>query len=139
MKNLRLIFCLLAVSVLIVACAAKRPVVYPDAKALEVGEAQVRADVEDCIRQAKEAGVGKSKAGEVGKTTAVGAATGAAVGAATGAFWGGAGRGAASGAAGGAVAGLIGGLLRNSDLNADQKQYVEDCLRQKGYSEIRWR
>ena len=96
------------------ACGPRRPVVYPDEKVKEAGEEQVRADVEDCLRQAKEAGIGRSKTGEVAKTTAVGAGTGAAIGAAVGAFGRGAATGAAQGAAGGAAAGLISGLLRNS-------------------------
>ena len=123
---------------LTVACGPKRPVVYPDAKVQEVGEAQVRADVADCIRQAKEAGVGASKTGEVAKTTAIGAGTGAAIGAAVGAFGGGAATGAAQGAAGGGAAGLIGGLLRTHDLDPVQKRFVEECLRQKGYNTIGW-
>ena len=138
MRNLT-IFCLIALLLMAASCGPKRPVVYPDAKTQEVGEEKVRADVEDCVRQAKEAGIGKGKTGEVAKSTALGAATGAATGAAMGAFWQGAGTGAAQGAAGGAVAGLIGGLLRHHDLTPDQKQYVEECLRQKGYSNIGWR
>lgn len=139
MKNIMVFACLIALLLLPAACGPKRPVVYPDAKVQEVGEEQVRQDVEDCIRQAKEAGAGGSKAGTVGKSTAVGAGAGAAIGAAVGAFGGGAGRGAAQGAAGGGVAGLIGGLLQAHDLDPVEKQFVEECLRRKGYSTIGWR
>ena len=139
MKNL-IIFCWLASLFLLAsACGPKRPVVYPDEKVQEVGEEKVRADVEDCLRQAQEAGVGTSKTGTVAKSTAVGAGAGAAIGAAVGAFGSGAGTGAAQGAAGGGVAGLIGGLLRSHDLDPVQKQYVEECLRRKGYSTVGWR
>jgi predicted small lipoprotein YifL len=138
MKNI-LVVGILSALLLITACGPKRPVVYPDAKVQEVGEEQVRADVADCLRQAKEAGVGTSKAGTVAKSTAVGAGAGAAIGAAVGAFGRGAGTGAAQGAAGGGVAGLIGGLLRAYDLDPVEKQFVEECLRRKGYSTIGWR
>ena len=138
MRNLIFLACLASLFLMIAACGPKRPMVYPDEKTQEVGEEQVRADVEDCIRRAKEADIGKSKAGEVAKTTATGAGVGAAAGAAAGAIYGSAGLGAAQGAVGGAVAGIIGGMLRN-DLDLNQKHYVEECLRQKGYTNIRWR
>ena len=139
MRNLMIVTFLAAVVLTAAACGPRRPVVYPDEKVKEVGEEQVRADVEDCLRQAKEAGIGSSKTGEVAKTTAVGAGTGAAIGAAVGAFGRGAATGAAQGAAGGAAAGLIGGLLRSHDLDPVQKRYVEECLRSKGYNTIGWR
>jgi outer membrane lipoprotein SlyB len=138
MKNI-MIFGLLAALMFTPACGPKRPVVYPDEKVQEVGEEKVRADVEDCIRQAKEARSGTSKTGTMAKSTAIGAAAGAAIGAAAGAFGGGAASGAAQGAAGGGVAGLIGGLLQTHDLDPNQKQSVEECLRQKGYTNIGWR
>ena len=86
MRNLMIITFLAALVLTAAACGPRRPVVYPDEKVKEAGEEQVRADVEDCLRQAKEAGIGRSKTGEVAKTTAVGAGTGAAIGAAVGAF-----------------------------------------------------
>ena len=139
MRNLMFVTFLAALVLMAAACGPRRPVVYPDEKVKEVGEEQVRADVEDCLRQAKEAGIGSSKTGEVAKTTAVGAGTGAAIGAAVGAFGRGAATGAAQGAAGGAAAGLISGLLRSHDLDPVQKQFVEECLRRKGYNTIGWR
>lgn len=139
MKTLRFIGCLALLLLLAAACGPKRPVVYPDDKAKEAGEEKVRADVEDCIRQAKEAGARTSKTGAVATSTAVGAGAGAAIGAAVGAFGGGAATGAAQGAAGGGVAGLISGLLRSHDLDPVEKQFVEECLRRKGYSTIGWR
>jgi outer membrane lipoprotein SlyB len=138
MKNIMIFCCLTALLLLTSACGPKRPVVYPDDKVQEVGEEKVRAEVEDCIRQAKEAGAGRSKTGEVAKTTVGGAATGAAIGAAMGAFGVGAGTGAAQGAAGGGVAGLIGGMVRASDLDPVEKRFVEECLRRKGYKTIGW-
>ena len=86
MRNLMIVTFLAALVLMAAACGPRRPVVYPDEKVKEAGEEQVRADVEDCLRQAKEAGIGRSKTGEVAKTTAIGAGTGAAIGAAVGAF-----------------------------------------------------
>lgn len=138
-KNLIFLCCLSALFLLTAACGPKRPVVYPDERVQEVGEERVRLDVEDCIRQAKKAGVGSSQAGEVAKSTVVGAGAGAAIGAAVGAAGSGAGLGAAQGAAGGGIAGLIAGLLKTSDLDPVQKAFVEECLRRKGYSTVGWR
>ncbi len=130
----------LAALVAVAACAAPRPVLYPNERLQEAGQDAAQRDIDDCLRQAAAAGASSSSAGrEVAGSTAIGAATGAAVGAATGAVWGSAGRGAAAGAAGGGAAGLIRGLFRGSDLDPVQKRFVEECLRQKGYQPIGWK
>lgn len=138
MNKVLLAGCLAVVLLLPGACGPKKPVVYPDERVKEVGDEKVRQDVADCLRQAREAGVGAGKAGGVATSTAVGAGTGAAVGAAVGAVGGRAATGAAKGAAGGGAAGLIHGLLRAQDLSPVEKRFVEECLRRKGYSTIGW-
>ena len=121
------------------ACAAKRPVLYPNAHLEAVGTAAAQQDIDDCLQQAAAGGYQANPKAEIAGSTAVGAATGAAVGAAVGAVAGVAGRGAAMGAAGGGTGGLIRGLFRSRDLDPIQRRFVEQCLREKGYKVIGWR
>lgn len=128
-----------AFSLALVGCAAKRPVLYPNAHFESVGDEAAKADVDACI-QAAEDHVGDS--GNVEKTagdTAVGAATGSAAGAAAGAIGGDAGLGAAAGAVGGAVHGLLGGIFGSENPDPATRRYVERCLRGKGYEIIDWK
>jgi outer membrane lipoprotein SlyB len=120
------------------ACAAKRPVLYPNARLEAVGPAAAQEDIDDCLRRAAAEGYNSRAEGKIAGSTAVGAAAGAAVGAATGAVVGRAGRGAALGAAGGGTAGLLRGLFRSGDLDPVQKRFVEQCLQEKGYQVIGW-
>jgi outer membrane lipoprotein SlyB len=120
------------------ACAAKRPVLYPNERLDTVGPAMAQQEIDACLQRAAEAGHQSHAAGEVVGYTGVGAAAGAAVGAAVGAVAGGAGRGAAMGAAGGGSAGLIRGLFHSRDLDPVQRRFVEQCLREKGYQVIGW-
>jgi outer membrane lipoprotein SlyB len=121
------------------ACATKRPVLYPNAHLKAVGAAAAQQDIDDCLQQAAAGGYQSNPKAEIPGSTAVGAASGAAVGAAVGAVAGRAGRGAAMGAAGGGAAGLIRGLFRSRDLDPVQRRLVEQCLREKGYKVIGWR
>ncbi len=75
------------------ACAAKRPVLYPNERLETVGPAVAQQDIDACLQRAAEAGYKSHAAGEVAGSTGVGAAAGAAVGAAVGAVAGVAGRG----------------------------------------------
>jgi outer membrane lipoprotein SlyB len=120
------------------ACAAKRPALYPNAQLEAVGSAAAEDEVNDCLAKAAAAGHETNATGQVAGSTALGAATGAALGAAVGAFAGGAGTGAAMGAAGGGSGGLIRGLFHSRDLNPVQQQFVEQCLKDKGYQVIGW-
>jgi hypothetical protein len=128
-----MVFCCLA-------CAAtQRPVLGPSENLPGVTADAVQRDIDECIRMAKEAGPGAVWGKQVARQTAGSAAVGAASGAVAGAIYGSAGRGAAAGAAGGAAAGLLSSLLRSNKLDGGQQQYVEDCLRQKGYNPTGWR
>lgn len=120
------------------ACAAKRPLLYPNARLEAVGPAAAQQDIDDCLQRAAAGGYKANADGKVAGSTAVGAAAGAAVGAATGAVVGRAGAGAAMGAAGGGTAGLLRGLFRSRDLDPVQRRFVEECLREKGYQVIGW-
>jgi outer membrane lipoprotein SlyB len=120
------------------ACAAKRPILAPNEHLTEMGPEAAQRDVDECIRLAAEAGPGATRGKQVAGQTAGGAVVGGAAGAVAGAISGGPGLGAAAGAAGGATAGLLRGLFGSSDLDAGQKRYAEECLRQKGYQPIGW-
>ncbi len=120
------------------ACAAKRPVLYPNAQLEAVGAAAAQQDIDDCLRKAAAGGYTSHAGGTVAGSTGVGAAAGGAVGAAMGAVVGRAGAGAAMGAAGGGTGGLIRGLFRSRDPDPMQQQFVNKCLQEKGYEVIGW-
>ena len=126
-------------ALVLVGCADKRPVLYPNAHLKQVGEEAARRDVDECIRYAQESGAEGSKGTEIAKNTAGGAAMGGAVGAATGAVLGSLGRGTAAGAAGGAAGGLVKGIFDSDDPDPVFKNFVDRCLREKGYESIGWK
>jgi hypothetical protein len=124
-----------------VGCAhSQSPVLYPNAKLEQVGKAQADADIATCRQKADGyVSSGGATAKEVGKDTAVGGAGGAAVGAVAGAgSGGGAGRGAAIGAATGATAGAVHGAVKSAGPSPIYKNFVDHCLRDKGYQVIGW-
>ena len=132
---------LLMAMTLAVGCShAQSPVLYPNAKLEREGKAQAEADISHCRQRADEyVSSGAATAKEVGKDTAVGGAGGAAVGAVAGAVsGGGAGRGAAIGAATGATAGVVHGAVKSSGPSPIYKNFVDRCLREKGYEVIGW-
>jgi hypothetical protein len=124
---------------LLVACSQKRPVLYPNYHLQQVGDETAQTEIDECIRLAKEHDASSSSSGKVAKGTAKGGAVGAAGGAATGAVLGSVGRGAAAGAAGGAAVGCLQGLFRAPEPDPVFKQFVEKCLRDKGYEPIGWK
>jgi hypothetical protein len=138
MKTLRIGWLFLA-AVVLWGCADKRPVLYPNAHLKQVGEEAARRDVDECIRFAQESGAEGSKGTEIAKNTAGGAALGGAVGAATGAVLGNLGRGTAAGAAGGAAGGLVKGIFDSGDPDPVFRNFVDRCLREKGYESIGWK
>jgi hypothetical protein len=129
------------------ACSARRPVVYPNERARQAGDSGVQADIDDCLSRAKQYGASSSHteqaAGSVAGQTAMGAGTGAAVGAVGGAIYGDAGRGAAAGAATGATAGLLSGVFgafrSGGEADPVYQNFVDRCLREKGYEPIGWK
>jgi hypothetical protein len=132
---------LLVVVMLALGCShSQSPVLYPNAKLETAGKAQADAGISHCRQRADEyVSSGAATAKEVGKDTAVGGAGGAAVGAVAGAVaGGGAGRGAAIGAATGATAGAVHGAVKSSGPSPIYKNFVDRCLREKGYEVIGW-
>ena len=127
------------------ACGARRPVLYPNEHFQRVGPGAAQRDIDDCMARAGQfvsaKNAGGKAAGDVATSTAVGAGTGAAVGAVGGAITGSAGQGAAVGAATGGTAGLLHGVFgacRQDEPSPVYVNFVERCLRERGYDPIGW-
>jgi len=133
-------FVLLLSFVLLAAACASKPILYPNAHYQEVGEDAADRDIEQCRELAKDAGATASqgKAGQVVGSTAAGGAIGSASGAVGGAILGHPGRGAMVGAASGATAGFLRGLFRRSPPSNAYKQFVNRCLKERGYDPMGW-
>ncbi|HEY8156628.1 MAG TPA: glycine zipper family protein [Myxococcota bacterium] len=123
---------------LAVACAPKRPVLYPNARYQSAGAAAAD-DVAQCQERAAAYGYDAKPGARAAGSAAAGAAGGAAVGAVGGAILGHPGRGAALGAGMGGTRGLLRGLFRSREPAPLQKGFVEECLAEKGYRVIGWR
>ena len=131
---------LVIVLALLVVCCAPRPILYPNAHYKEVGEEVADRDIEECSEMAKGAGATPSqgKTGQVAGSTVAGGAIGSASGAVGGAVVGHPGRGAMVGAASGATAGFLRGLFRRSPPSKTYKQFVNRCLKERGYDPVGW-
>jgi hypothetical protein len=127
-----------AILLALAACAAKRPVLYPNATYQQAGADAAQRDVDACVEFAKSQGHSAQPAERAGESAAGGAAVGAATGAAVGAVLGSAGRGAAAGAAGGGVRSFLHGLFRWRDPDPIERGFVQECLRERGYRVIGW-
>ena len=133
-------------SATLIACSATRPTLYPNEQYNRVGAAQADRDIAACEQQAQEyvksGGQTSQKAGEMARNVGVGATVGGASGAVGGAIGGDVGEGAAGGAAGGATAGLLGTLFgwmfQPNEPDPVYRNFVEKCLRDKGYEPIGW-
>ena len=132
--------------VALTACSATRPTLYPNDQYNRAGSAQADRDIAACEQQAQEyvktGGQGTQMAGEAARNAGVGAAVGAASGAVGGAIGGNVGEGAAVGAASGATAGLLGTMFgwmfQRKEPDPVYRNFVEKCLRDKGYEPIGW-
>lgn len=138
-KNYSQIYGTALLLIIMMACAPKQPVLYPDEQLESVGKKASKDDINDCIRLAEESGLDSDQTGEVVGDTALGAAVGGATGVAVGAIHGRTGRGAASGAAAGGIAGLVRGLFRSREPEPVFRNYVEKCLQDREYTTIGWR
>lgn len=126
--------------VISVSACAQKPILYPNAHYQAVGKEAAERDIEECGQMAKEAGAtpNQGKGGQVAGNTAAGGAIGSASGAVGGAVVGHAGRGAMIGAASGATAGFLRGLFRRSPPSNAYKQFVQRCLRERGFDPVGW-
>jgi hypothetical protein len=133
MKRAVLVFSVLS----LVGCASTGPVLYPNAHLKSVGRAQANRDIAEC-RSLADAYV-KSDAGKkAARETAAGAAEGAVIGGAAGAVTRDFGRGVGVGAAAGGARGLVQGISKASDPPPLYKNFVDQCLKEKGYEPIGW-
>jgi outer membrane lipoprotein SlyB len=131
----------------IVACAAlagcastASPVLYPNAHLKQVGDAQSQHDIEECRQMAESHGATATDSGRAARPAAQGAATGAAVGAVGSAIRGrSVGGGAVAGAAIGGAAGGVRGAFKAGEVSPVHRQFVQRCLRDKGYDVIGWK
>ena len=130
--------------VIVAGCSPRRPVLYPNQHLQRVGMPAAQQAIAQCIQMAESYTTGSARrqaTRDVAAGTTVGAATGAATGAVAGAFNGKAGRGAAIGAATGATAGfthsLFSAFTRGND-NPTYRNFVDRCLRERGFEPIGW-
>ena len=125
---------------LVAGCAAPKPILYPNAHLQQVGEEVADRDIDDCRVMAYDAGATASqgKSGQVAGSTATGGAIGSASGAVGGAVVGHPGRGAMVGAAAGATGGFLRGFFRRSPPSNAYKQFVQRCLKERGYDPVGW-
>jgi hypothetical protein len=127
----------IAAALALAGCATSRPILYPNAHYQSVGADAAEREISECRKLAETAGAreGPGAGGQVAGSTAAGAGIGAAGGAVGGAIGGSAGLGAA----GGAVAGFLGGLFsRKPKPDAAYRNFVDRCLRERGYEPTGW-
>jgi hypothetical protein len=129
----------------ILACASQRPVLSSNEHLMRLGAEVGERDIDECIARAEATSTesGNASKGNVVAGTATSSVVGAAAGGAGGAIVGRAGQGAAAGAVGG-VAGslthaLLQGLFRPKPPQPSNQQFVDNCLRQKGYEPAGWK
>ena len=131
---------LFAACVLAVGCAGTpNPVLYPNVHLKQVGQAAADRDVAECRQLASGSGVAETGDSKVARQ----AAGGAAIGGASAGAWGlvrgnDAGGRALAGAAAGAAAGTVRGAMKSSETSPVYKNFVQRCLRERGYDVIGW-
>lgn len=129
---------LIALLVLSAACAHPRPVLYPDDHYKSVGEEAARADVDQCLKDAK-AYLKANPAKKIGGRTVRGGFFGAFMGMVFGAFTGDYKRAVSEGAAVGAAGGMAHGAWESGSPDEIQRAYAQRCLAEKGWSVIGWK
>ena len=129
----------IVLALLVMGCATKRPVLYPNSHLYSVGQINAEHDIDQCIQLARDYGTETDQDERIAKETASAAAVGGAGGAAAGAVWGNPGQGAGAGAAGGAAVAMTRGLIDSGEPQPVFRAFVERCLRDKGYVPIGWK
>lgn len=130
---------ILALAMLVLACASKRPVLYPNARLSAAGPVEAENAIDQCMQLARTSGADSERSARIAQNTAQGAVVGGAAGGAAGAVRGRPGRWAAAGAAGGAAGAMTRSMLNSGEPDQVFRGFVEKCLRDKGYVPIGWR
>ncbi len=131
---------LCAVALVLAGCSAHKPILYPNDHYRQVGAEAAESDLKTCMTLAEEAGASPSqgKTAQTATGTVAGGAIGSAAGAVGGAIGGRPGRGAMVGAGSGATAGFLRGLFKKSPPSGAFTNYVNRCLRERGYDPTGW-
>jgi hypothetical protein len=131
----------LAAAALAAGCAStERPVLYPNSHLKQVGDARAERDIDECRALAEKAGAEATDAGRATRPAVEGAAVGGAVGGVSSAIGGrNIGLGALAGAAVGGTAGGVHGAFRAGEVSPIHRNFVQRCLRDRGYEVIGWK
>ena len=126
--------------VLLAGCASTAPVLYPNAKVKQVGDAAAQRDVDECMALADKAGASTSASGSGAARAGVqGAGMGGAAAVVGSLIRGGnIVNDAAAGAAVSGAAGAAGGAFGNSGSSVHQN-FIGRCLAERGYEVIGWK
>lgn len=135
------ILAVLAAAALAAGCASTaRPVLYPNSHLKQVGDAQAENDIGECRALAEKAGAESTDVSRAARPAAEGAAVGAAAGGVSTAIRGGnIGVGALAGAAIGGAMGGVHGAFRAGEVSPIHRNFVQRCLRDRGYEVIGWK
>jgi outer membrane lipoprotein SlyB len=129
-------------SLALTGCASgPKPILYPNDQLQAVGQAEADRAIAECRELADSAGAsaGSGDAGRAAGSTAAGGAIGGATGAVGGAILGRPGTGAAVGAATGATAGLLRSIFSGGGQPSPAyRNFVDRCLRERGYEPVGW-
>jgi hypothetical protein len=121
----------------LLGCATQRPVMYPNEHLINVGSSQAETDIAVCSQLAK-GYIRSNPAGDTAKRTLIGGASGAVIGTVAGAAAGNIAKGAAIGAGTGGTSALLYSLFKASEPSPLYKNFVSQCLQEKGYQVIGW-
>jgi outer membrane lipoprotein SlyB len=125
---------IVSIMTLFLAGCASTPQLYPNTKLKDVGKAQAKADIATCTNNADDY-LESPAVKKTLKGAATGAVIGGAIGVVSGLFTGNIGRSAAVGAAVGGTAGGVSGALSPDQV---KRQFINKCLKDKGYDVIGW-
>lgn len=120
------------------ASTPPEPVLYPNAHLKRVGTQAAQRDIAECRQLALTSGVDETKEGDVAGKAAGGAAVGGAAGGAYGLVGGNAVERGLAGAAAGAAVGSVRGMMQSSETSPVFKNFMQRCLRERGYEVIGW-
>ncbi|MBX3235742.1 MAG: hypothetical protein KF814_06295 [Nitrospiraceae bacterium] len=126
----------------LIGCAGPEPVLKSNQQLLLQGKDQAEREVDLCRYKAEQAGLrhGTNRSSNAAAGAVIGLLGGAGVGASSG-IVGGPGGVAIGAAAGGVVGGVLGffaGAYKPVDPQPDYTQFIERCLKERGYETVGW-